>query len=195
MVRLGGDWLGRNFDVFGVPPQPFEIVVASGSVEENVDNEIAVIHQDPLGVVISFDTDGQVAALLEPEMDFIGDRLILADVGAGTDDEMVGEAGDITQIENNNVQSFFGLRRAYCFKPRGIRNFRDLLRRDWYGKIFVLLADSALLSLSYYNNRSASNRNSAHSLCPRRFCPGTVCDTGEIRARLAERRCGLPTSA
>jgi hypothetical protein len=147
-----GDGLGRDIDIPGVPPESFEVVVTSGPVEKNMNNEVAVVHQDPLGVLVSLDTDRQVAALLEPEMDLIGNGLVLPGVGAGTNYEMIGEAGDFTQVENDDVLCFFGLSGPYCCKPRWIRNFRDLLRWVWYGKIFVLLADSALLRLSYYNN-------------------------------------------
>jgi hypothetical protein len=78
-----------------VPPQPLQVVVAAGSIEEYVDDEVAVVHQDPFGVVVSLHIDRQIAPLLESEVNLIGDGLILADVRSSTDDEMIGEAGDI----------------------------------------------------------------------------------------------------
>ena len=90
-------------------------------------------------------------------MNLVSDCLILTDVRARADDEVVGETRDFTQVQNNDVLGLFGLRGPYSFKPRGFRDFRDLARLGFNGKIVVLLADSALLRLSYYNNRSASN--------------------------------------
>jgi hypothetical protein len=77
-----------------VPPQALQVVIAAGSIQKDVNDEVAVVHQDPFGVLVTLHTDRQITPLLQPEVNFVGDCLILADVGACTDDEMIGEAGD-----------------------------------------------------------------------------------------------------
>ena len=40
-------------------------------------------------------------------MNLVSYGLILADIGAGTDDEVIGEAGDLAKIEDDDVECFF----------------------------------------------------------------------------------------
>jgi hypothetical protein len=47
-------------------------------------------------------------------VNLVTDRLVLADVCACADDEVVGEAGDFAEIQNYNVLRFFRLRGPYC---------------------------------------------------------------------------------
>ena len=156
-------------------PQALQIIITSCFVQKHVNDKIAVIEQNPLSVVVSLNAYGKFTCVLDLQVDFVGNCLILTDVRARTDDEVVGETRDFTQVQNNNVLGLFGLRGPYSSKPRGFRDFRDLPRLGFNGKIVVLLADSALLTLSYYNNRSASNCIPDWCLC---FCcvsPGAVC--------------------
>ena len=52
-------------------------------------------------------------------MNLVTDGLILADVGAGTDDEVIGEAGNLAKIEDDDVECFFGLGRTNGFSQFG----------------------------------------------------------------------------
>src|SRR4051812_40964698 len=50
------DRLRGNFHTFRVPPEAFEIVIGSGLLDEDVENEVAVVHQDPLSAIVPFNT-------------------------------------------------------------------------------------------------------------------------------------------
>lgn len=65
----------------GMPPKPLEIVIGAGGLGEDVYDEIAVVHQNPLCGIVPFDTDGKLAALLHLFRDFIADRVPLARIG------------------------------------------------------------------------------------------------------------------
>jgi len=85
-----------------------------------MDNKVAVVAQDPLALIVSFDTIGQVTDLFQLEMDRIRDGLILAGIGAGADYKVIGKGGDTGQVENRNVFSLFGLRGSYGEQPAGL---------------------------------------------------------------------------
>ena len=80
-----------------------------------MDQQIAVIGEDPLRLVVAFDTDREFAGLvLELEIDFVADGLHLALVAAGADYEVIGERGDAGEIQDPNVGGLF------CFSgPNG----------------------------------------------------------------------------
>jgi hypothetical protein len=71
-----------------------------------VDQEVAVIHQDPLGILISLDADRPLALFFQFLADRIANSLDLARVGSVADDEVVGEGCYSAQIENSNVLCF-----------------------------------------------------------------------------------------
>ena len=60
-----------------------------------MENEVAVVHEDPLGAVVTFNTQWQFTGSFHPQMNLVTYGLILADVGAGTDNEVIGEAGNL----------------------------------------------------------------------------------------------------
>jgi hypothetical protein len=65
--------------------------------------KIAVVHQDPLGVLVALDAEGPLADLNEVFPNGIADRLNLAGVRSVTNDETVGEGSDLAKVENTNV--------------------------------------------------------------------------------------------
>ena len=73
---------------------------------EDVHDKIDIIQQHPLGAVITLDIVRIMAIALEAQLDVVGDGLDLPRVGAGTDQEIIGEAGDFSQVENYQVQGF-----------------------------------------------------------------------------------------
>ena len=44
-----------HLNTFGVAPQPFEAVKRARFAREDVDDEVEVVEQDPLGAVVAFD--------------------------------------------------------------------------------------------------------------------------------------------
>jgi hypothetical protein len=81
-----------------VAPKALKIVVVPGFLYENVKDEIAVVHQNPLGAVITLDAERQLARSLHSKMNLVTDGLILANVRAGTNKEIIGEAGDFAKV-------------------------------------------------------------------------------------------------
>jgi hypothetical protein len=91
-------------------------------------DEIAVIHQNPFGVLITLDTDRFLPVLLQLLGDGVADRLDLALVRAGRDNEVVGERGYFPKVQYLDIGSFLGFRGADGYKPergfnRGLGQF------------------------------------------------------------------------
>src|SRR5712692_8273283 len=80
VCRCSTETASRGGDVYalGVAPKTLEIVIGAGARREDVNQEVAIIHQDPLRVFVAFDADREVAVLLQLEADLIGDSLDLA---------------------------------------------------------------------------------------------------------------------
>ena len=73
---------------------------------EDVDDEVDVVHQDPLGLAAAFDGVGVGAELaFEAELDLVGDGDVLAVVGAVADEEVVGEAA-LGGVEGEDADVF-----------------------------------------------------------------------------------------
>ena len=104
-----------------------------------MDQEIAVIHQDPFGVIVTFQTDRQFAYLLQPQLDLSTDRLMLPGVRPVADDEIVREARNRPEVKNRDVVGFLRLSRSDCGQPRIGCCWRRL--DDFCGSV-LLLTDS-----------------------------------------------------
>jgi hypothetical protein len=104
-------------------PETFQVVVGTGACQENVNDEVAVVLENPLGVFVAFDADRKLALLLQFQVNFIADGLILPRAAAGTDQEVVGKSGDFLKIEDDNLLRFLGLRRSSCCKPISFKDF------------------------------------------------------------------------
>jgi hypoxanthine phosphoribosyltransferase len=112
-----------------------------------VDQKIAVVTQNPVGLLVAFDAEGQFAALLQAHADLIADGLDVALVGPRADHEMIGERGDAGQIENADISGFLRFGGAYGKQPGG--DF-GRLRFSWLAAR-IGLGQNWLLTVSYYN--------------------------------------------
>ena len=85
--------LNRFSDILSwrVPPQSFKIVESPVFWREDMDDEVGIIHQDPLRLAIAFDMVRSAPLFLQPQVDFVGNRLILWRGSPGTNDEAVSE--------------------------------------------------------------------------------------------------------
>lgn len=110
-----------------------------------MNQQVAVIGEHPLGLVVTLDAVGQLSELMfELQPDFIANGLDLALIGAGADDEIVGEGGDTGEIENLYVGGFLGFGGADGDEPGGRFSFGPGIFLD------VGLGQNTLLSVSYY---------------------------------------------
>ena len=149
-----------------MPPQPLQIVITSRAVKKNVADQVAIILKNPLPVVIPFQADGEFASVLHLGIDLVANGLILAGVRAGTNQEIIGETGNFSKIENYQVQGFLGLSRVGCRYPGwlycvgafrfqgrvwGLLNFADSVTSCPYRttiikvRLFIFLAFASLL--------------------------------------------------
>jgi hypothetical protein len=112
--------------LLGVPPKAFEIIQSPGAIQEDVDQVIAVIHQDPLGVPVAFNTHGRVPKFFQIELNSVADRLVLASTGAGADDKEIGKTGYVAKIEDADVLGLLFFRGVHGTQPkRVVRRRRD----------------------------------------------------------------------
>ena len=63
-----------------------------------MDQEIPVVHQDPLSGVVAFDADGAFSPILKNQSDLIADCLALANIGNRTDYKVISKRGHRLQI-------------------------------------------------------------------------------------------------
>src|SRR4030095_5588616 len=77
-----------------IPPQSFQIVESPVFRREDVDDEVGLIHQDPLRLAVAFDMVRRASLFLQPQVDFVGNGLILWRGSPGTNDEAVSEGSD-----------------------------------------------------------------------------------------------------
>jgi hypothetical protein len=109
--------LAWDFDDLGVTPQTIEIVIGASFLGENVDQVVAIVCQNPLGILEALDTDRVFSDLVKLTSDLFDDRLNLFGVAAGGDYEEIRERGDFAQIEHSNVGGFLGFSGAGYDEP------------------------------------------------------------------------------
>jgi hypothetical protein len=68
-----------------------------------VDDHVRQVEQDPLAAIVALDVVRLLAGSVQALDDRVGDGLGLAALGAGADDEAVGEGGDFPQVEGDGV--------------------------------------------------------------------------------------------
>ena len=149
IVRLK---IGRQGDDFAFAPEPFQLKVLAGFRRKDVDEVVAVIGQNPLGGLVAFEAVGEIAVLvLELKADFVGNGLHLAGIGAGADDEVIGEGSDAGEVENDDVSGLFVAGGADGGEPVGLGS----LVRYWTGGRFGFTNNQIrfLQWLSYYKGK------------------------------------------
>ena len=136
----------RDLDGLSSAPEALQVVIRAGALQEDVHQQIAVIHQDPFTVTETFHADRQFAEFaLHSDVNFVGDGLVLTGIGSGADHKEISEARDFTKIENLYVQSFLVLSGADGSEPaRRINCDRVLVSLGQSG--FLLPNTTSLLS-------------------------------------------------
>jgi hypothetical protein len=82
-----------------------------------VHQKIAVIHEDPFGVLVALDVERTFTDIDEVLTDSVADGLNLTGIRSVADDETVGEGRDLAEVQNANVLSFLRCRRVGSGDP------------------------------------------------------------------------------
>jgi hypothetical protein len=93
-----------------VTPEAFEVIVFARFFREDVHQKIAVIHQDPFGVLVALDAERTFTDIEEVLPDSVADGLDLTGIRSVADDETVGEGRDLAEVQNANILSFLRCR-------------------------------------------------------------------------------------
>src|SRR5262245_18808366 len=101
--RLCGRRLAWDGDAFCIDPQPFECVMISDILPEYMGDDIAVVHQNPLGGPCAFDAQRFGPNAREDTVSMIGDGTRLAIRIRRTYDQVVGNGGQRRYLEAKNV--------------------------------------------------------------------------------------------
>ena len=84
-----------------------------------MNQEVAVVRQNPLGVGEAFHADRIFAALIELLSDFFHNGLDLLRIAAAADHEKIRKGGDVAQVQHTNVQGFLRFGGSNSGEPRG----------------------------------------------------------------------------
>lgn len=101
-----GQLLGERLpiDLWGVGPEVFEVVEFAAFGGEDVQDDVAVVLQNPRFRITAFDTDTRAAAaFLHQLLDLFGDGTHLTSAGRGRDDEKIHDWSDLSHIEDEGV--------------------------------------------------------------------------------------------
>ena len=96
----------RDVDRGSVAPQALEPEELAAILAEDVDDEVDVVHQDPVAAAAAFDVRGAPSELLDqPFLDAVDDRLDLAVGGSVADEEEVGDVAATAKVENLSISA------------------------------------------------------------------------------------------
>ena len=114
-----------------------------------MNQQVAIIREDPFGLVVAFDAEREFAALLlQFQAQFVGNGLNLALIRAGADHEVIRERGDSREIQHPDIGGLFRFGRAYRGEPVGDGGGK-------FGGFGDVSLQRALLLVSYYNSGPA----------------------------------------
>ena len=88
-----------------IPPQPFEVVVVPGRVVEDVDDDVAVVEQHPLGVIFALPPEWFSAVETQRLLHPVDERLHLAASVPRGDHEDVGDDEELVHVEQDDIDS------------------------------------------------------------------------------------------
>lgn len=101
-----------------VEPEFFEFVVGPRLVLEDMNDHVAVVHEDPPGMTRSLDPQRSYSALLQHLLDMLDDGSYLGRGLAGADDEIVGNDREVSECEDEGIFCLLVDRRPRRFERR-----------------------------------------------------------------------------
>lgn len=93
-------------------PQVLQIIEIVGFLGEHVDDDAAVVQKDPPLAVLPFGTQDVDALAAQLEVGLVGQGSHMGGGGAGGNDEIVGDGGQVMHAEDADVARLFGVQRA-----------------------------------------------------------------------------------
>ena len=102
-----------------VTPEALEGIEPAGLLLEDVDDQVAVVEQHPLGAVVALDVQRTHPLAAQPLLDRVGDRLHLALAGAAADQEVVGEVAHLLEVQDLEIDRLAILRGGDSFADPG----------------------------------------------------------------------------
>ena len=92
---------------FPVPPQPLQIIVSPCLPGKNVNYQIDVVHEDPLGIAVAFDVGRPQSVRAQLLLYIVRYGLDLPGRVSRAEEEVVGEGGYPGNIQHDQVRCFF----------------------------------------------------------------------------------------
>ena len=80
-------------------------------------DEVAVIGQDPLGILVAFDAERESSEFGKFLAHRVRDGLDLPLIGTGADEEVIGEGSYILKIQDADIGSLLGFSGAHSAQP------------------------------------------------------------------------------
>ena len=93
------------FEQLPVAPQPFQVIEYPGVFREDVNDQIEIVHQDPLGIPVALDMIRLEASFFHPQFHLVRNGLDLPGRVAGTYQEVIGKRSDLGNVQDDNVVS------------------------------------------------------------------------------------------
>ncbi len=93
----------RGGHIRGVTPEALEGIEPAGLFLKDVDDQVAIVEQHPLGAVVALDVQRAHLLAAQPLLHRVGDRLHLALAGAAADQEVVGEVAHLLEVQDLEI--------------------------------------------------------------------------------------------
>lgn len=169
----------------------FEVVEFTTFAREDVQDDVAVILQNPSFRLAAFDTDARTApSLLHQLLDFFGDGSHLTAAGGGGDDEEVHDRRDRSHVEDEGVLALevgAGLRGQASKLAAGLLTFGQL----GCGRFGVRGSSDGSVSEISGLNGTIQKRNRPTSFAKQSLCRAML--AGHALGQTAEPQ-GCPTA-
>src|SRR3954468_5053487 len=146
----------------GLAPELLEPVEVARLRREDVDDDVEVVHEDPARLADALDAARQQAlVLLEAQVDAVVDGLRLTVGRAGDDDEEVGVARHLAQVEHDDVGSLLVRRvgRGGGGEPLGAHGHAAGLPAGWRYSERARIASTTESGTRYRIGRPAATRS------------------------------------
>ncbi len=98
----------------GFAPELIKLVVVPLGFPENMDNDIAIIKDEPAGACRSFTMACDDAFFLERLFDFVNDSFELRSAFAGADYKIICETADFAGVQQDDIDGLLFTTGFYC---------------------------------------------------------------------------------